>query len=88
MTDKKTAWIAEEEAVRQEFAMPGTSDRETIGRDLSEKQQLKLIHPYDAVNTIAGQGLHTGRQAEHPDQSERRRALRGAARPVGEVRRG
>ena len=32
MTDKKTAWIAEEEAVRQEFAMPGTSDRETIGR--------------------------------------------------------
>jgi uncharacterized protein (TIGR00369 family) len=32
MTDKKTAWIAEEEAVRQEFGMPGTSDRETIGR--------------------------------------------------------
>jgi uncharacterized protein (TIGR00369 family) len=31
-TDKKAAWIAEEEAVRQGFSTPGTSGREVIGR--------------------------------------------------------
>src|SRR5579859_5280992 len=31
-TDRKTAWIAEEEAVRQGFSTPGTSGREVIGR--------------------------------------------------------
>ena len=31
-TDKKAAWIAEEEAVRQGFATPGTSGPEVIGR--------------------------------------------------------
>jgi uncharacterized protein (TIGR00369 family) len=30
--DKKAAWIAEREAVRQRFSTPGTSGREVIGR--------------------------------------------------------
>lgn len=32
MTDAKAAWIAQEEAARKHYAVPGTSDRATIGR--------------------------------------------------------
>lgn len=32
VSDVKAAWIAQEEAVRKQYAVPGTSDRATIGR--------------------------------------------------------
>lgn len=38
------------------FYDPTTQDREVVGRDLVEQRGLTLVHPYDDVRTMAGQG--------------------------------